>query len=334
MRNTYSKDRPSRWNWVILAVALTAVPCLSAQDQQEQLARAQELLDAAKPEESLKILNQVTKKKPPNGQAFLLRSTANFMIGDSEAGKKDLERALEIDPSIRQAWLNRAALDLSEQHYDRALEALRSAKKLDPSAPDNDLNIGAVLLLQGNLEAASSSFKTYLERDPGSSEAFYLVATNYAMAGFAGPAIQHLGRSIDLDERARMRVRTDPNFHDLESNNRFQQLLNADTYQPPAGSYRQLFDVETPYDGVNGTLLRAVLDALQFSGITFDQRVEVTDAWALIWSEVRIKVTNSPQGGGQIQFTAPANQFTPSQWQSRIEKLQREITVRLVSRSR
>jgi tetratricopeptide (TPR) repeat protein len=315
-------------------MAAAEVPCQSAQAQQEQLARAQELLDAAKPEESLKILNQLTKKKPPNGQAFLLRSTANFMIGDSAAGKKDLERALEIDPSMRQAWLNRAALDLSEQNYDRALEALRTAKKLYPSAPDNDLNIGAVLLLQGNLEAASSSFKTYLDRDPGSSEAFYLVATNYAMAGFAGPAIQHLGRAIDLDERARMRVRMDPNFRDLETNNRFQQLLNADTYQPPAGSYEQVFDVETPYDGASGTLLKAVLDALQFSGVPFDQRVEVTEAWALIWSEVRIKVTNSPQGKGQIQFSAPANRFTPSQWQSRIDKLQREITVRLATRSR
>ena len=334
MRNIFSRFRSDPLAMVIWVVVLTAVPCLSAQEQQEQLARAQELLDAARPEESIKILDRLTKKKPPNGQAFLLRSTANFMIGDSVAGKKDLERALEIDPSMRQAWLNRAALDLSEQNYDRALEALRSAKKLDPSAPDNDLNIGAVLLLQGNLEAASSSFKTYLEREPGSSEAYYLVATNYAMAGFAGPAIQHLGRAIDLDERARMRVRTDPNFQDLEANKRFQQLLNADTYQPPAGSYRQLFDVETPYDGVNGTLLRAVLDALQFSGIPFDQRVEVTDTWALIWSEIRIKVTNSPQGKGQIQFSAPANRLTPSQWQSRIEKLQREITVRLASRSR
>jgi tetratricopeptide (TPR) repeat protein len=334
MMNTCSKTRRQRFLCLVFLIALKAAPALYAENPQEQIARAQELLDSGKAEESLQILDRLAKKKPPNGQVFLLRSTAHFMVGDSAAGGKDLDRALEIDPSIRQAWLNRAALDLSEKRYDRALEALRNAKKLDPAAPDNDLNIGAVLLLQGNLEAASSSFKVYLERDPSSPEAFYLVATNYAMAGFAGPAIQHLTRAIDLDEKARLRARTDPNFRDLETNPRYQQLLNADTYQPPAGSYRQAFDVDMPYDGANGLLLRAVLDALQFSGIPFDPRVEVTDVWALIWSEMRIKVTNSAQGSGQIQFSSPANRFTPSQWQSRIENLQREITVRLAARGR
>ena len=324
-----------RWSPAICLFLAAATPSLlAAQSGQDELARAQELLDAGQPQKSIEILDSLAKKKPPNGQVFLLRSTAHFMLGDSQQGESDLSQALDIDPTLRQAWLNRAALDLSQQHFDQALEALRKAKKLDPQAPDNDLNIGAVLLLQGNLEAASSSFKAYLNRDQGSSEAFYLVATNYAMAGFAGPAIQHLGRAIELDEKARMRARTDPNFQELENNPRFQQLLNADTYQPPAGSYRQSFEVQTPYDGANGNLLRAVLDALQFSGVPFDPRVEVTDAWALIWSEIRIKVTNSEQGKGEIQFTAPADRFTPSQWQSKVEKLEREITVRLASRSR
>lgn len=320
---------------LLLVLAIVATGALStAQDRQDELALAQELLDAGQPQQSLEILDRLAKKKPPNGQVYLLRGTAYFMLGESDKGAKDLNRSLEIDPTLRQAWLNRAALDLSEQHYDQALDALRRAKKLDPAAPDNDLNIGAVLLLQGNLEAASNSFKSYLERESDSSQSYYLVATNYAMAGFAGPAIQHLDRAIDLDEKSRMRARTDPNFRELGENPRFQQLLNADTYVPPAGSYRQVFEVEVPYQGANSRLLRAVLDALQFSGVPFDPRVEVTDYWALIWSEIRIKITNGESGKGQIQFTAPANQFTPQQWKQRIEQLEREITVHLASRSR
>ena len=304
------------------------------QASSEPLARAQELLDGGDAAGALQILNRLVKNKPPNAEAYLLRSTALFMMGDLEQGKADLDKTLEIDPNIRQAWLNRAALDLSEQKYSQALEALVEAKDLDPSAPDNDLNIGAVQLLQGNLQEASANFRDYLAGITLSAEAYYLVASNYGMAGYAGPAIEHLRQAIELDEKTRLRARTDPNFRELEVNDRFQQILSTDTYAIPPGSYQRLVSVETPFDGTDSVLLRAMLDALQFSNQPFDRRVEVTLEWALIWGDMRIKLSNDAAGKGQILLTAAADQFTPSLWQQQTDALIREMTVRLTNRSR
>ncbi len=305
-----------------------------ARSSAEPLAGAQELLDAGDADGALEILNRLVKKKPPNAEAYLMRSTAFFMVGDLDQGRRDLDRAIKIDSRLRQAWLNRAALDLSEQQFEKALEALQRAKELDPAAPDNDLNIGAVQLLQGNLQEATAFFRTYLGNNSTSAEAFYLVATNYAMAGYAGPAIEQLRRAIELDEKSRLRARTDPNFRELEANDRYQQILSSDSFEIPPGSYQRLLTVETPFAGIDSLLLRAVLDALQFSNQPFDRRVEVTSDWALIWGEMRIKLSNNDTGKGQILLTAAADQYTPAQWQQQTDDLAREITVRLTTRGR
>lgn len=319
---------------ILIWLVLIAPPCLGAQSVIEQLARAQEMLDAGDASSALEILDRLVKKKPPSAEAFLLRSTALFMVGDLEKGQRDLDRSLEIDPEHRQAWLNRAALDLAEKRYSEALEALAQAKTLDPTAPDNDLNIGAVQLLQGHLQEASTNFQAYLEDNPTSAQSFYLVATNYAMAGYAGPAIEHLRRAIELDEKSRLRARTDSNFRELEGNNRFVEILSNDTYRIPPGAYHRVIEVATPFEGADSVLLQSVLDALLFSNQPFDRRVEVTPEWALIWGETRIKLTNGTNGQGQIQLSAPANQFTPAQWKQQTDDLIREIKVRLTNRSR
>jgi tetratricopeptide (TPR) repeat protein len=319
---------------MLLGFALIVPVTALAQANTEQLAQVQELLDGGDPGAALEILDQLVKQKPPSAQAYLLRSTALFMVGDLDKGRRDLDRSLEIDPRLRQAWLNRAALDLANERYPEALEALKTAKDLDPAASDNDLNIGAVELLQGNLQEASAHFRAYLGNNATSAESFYLVSTNYAMAGYAGPAIEHLRQAIALDEKSRLRARTDPNFRELERNPRFVEILSNDTYRVPPGAYQRIFEVATPFEGTDSVLLQAVLDALQFSNQPFDRRVEVTPEWALIWGQMRIKLTNGSTGKGQIQLSAPANQFTPAQWQQQSDALIQEIKVRLTTRSR
>lgn len=321
----------------IVILSLTGpLPTVGAlpQSTAEPLARAQEFLDAGDVTSALEILDRLVEKKPPDAEAYLLRSTALFMSGDLDRGRGDLDRSLKIDPNLRQAWLNRAALDLSDQSYEEALEALQKAKELNPAAPDNDLNIGAVQLLSGNLQEATTYFQAYLTAHSTSADSYYLVATNYAMAGYAGPAIEHLRRAIDLDEKSRLKARTDPNFREIEGNARYQQILRTDSYRLPPGSYQRLFEVETPFEGTDSLLLRAVLDALQFSNQPFDRRVEVTEEWALIWGEMRIKLDSSTEGKGRILLSAAADQYTPTQWQQQTDALIREITVRLTSRSR
>ncbi len=298
----------------------------------DDLQRARELIDAGEPEEALEeILNPWIRRHSTDAQALLLRSTARFMVDDPIRGRQDLDLALELDPSLRQGWLNRAALYLSEGRYSSALQALLQARELDPSAADNDLNIGAVLLLMNRREEAQASLGRYLVAHSDSAEAEYLVASNYASVSWAEPALRHLSRAIELEERSRLRARADGNFTPLAGDSRFQQLLSRDTYRLPSGARQERRTYPVAYDAREARLLGAVLDAVRAAGLSFDPRVEVTSEWALVWGELRIKVSGTG-GTGVVEVSAPAESLTETQWQQRTARLFQAVDAELAKR--
>jgi tetratricopeptide (TPR) repeat protein len=315
-----------------VAALLATFSTTSLDAQTSPVHQAQELIDAERPEQALALLDRHLKKNPKDADALLLRSTARFMTGDLAAGRHDLERSLELDPAQRQGWLNLAALAVTEERYDDALEAFGRAERLDPRAPENDLNIGTVELLAGDLQGAAQRFGRYLGEQGNTGDGFYLVASNYAMAGYEALAVEHLRQAIERNERARLRARTDPNFSALETNPRFAQLLASDLYRPPIGAHGEQRSFGATYDGGRGPLLPAVLDALQLGDRPFDPRVEVADRWALIWGDLRIKLSDA-EGRGVVELSAPAESFTPAEWTATSDALLRRIAQRAAVRS-
>jgi len=317
----------------IPALALATPPLAAARETPPQsLAKAQELVDAGSPRQALPLLDDLLRREPGNARALLLRSTARFLADDLAGGKQDLDRALQLDPTLRQGWLNRAGLEVAAKRYDAALAAFGRAEALDPRAPENDLDIGAVLLLQGKLQAASGRFESYLAKQPGAAEASYQVASNYAAAGYAALAVGHLRRAIELDERSRLRARTDPNFAGLTGDAHYQELLATDAYRPAAGSHVASRAYDTPYDPADGTLLSAVVESMQLAGERFDPRVETTPDWALLWGDLRIKVSRGAGGKGMVEASAPFERMPIADWQRRTGKLFQQIAVQLYNR--
>ncbi|MDX1382475.1 MAG: tetratricopeptide repeat protein [Thermoanaerobaculia bacterium] len=301
----------------------------------ETLARAEELLDANQAAPATLLLDSVLDREPKNVRALLLRSTARFLQGQIAEGEADLRRCLELDPKQRQAWLNLGALELSNRDYEEALAAFEKARDLDPSAPDNAINLGAVLLLLDRLEEASEKFEEHIANEGGSGDAYYLVATNYAMAGYSALALRHLAGALQADEKTRLQVRADPNFTDLAKTEGFQQLMETDTFVPAPGSYitRHAFDV--PYAATDSRLLNATLDALGTLQIPYDRRVEVTPGWALIWADMRIKISRDPATGrGLVEATAVPAAFNPTTWRERNDALRAAIEQALATYGR
>ena len=318
--------------FLVLTLALaTTVWARPAQSPTNALESAQALLDQGRAQEARAVLDRLIKKKSKDARARLMRSEALFLLGEIELGRADLDRALELDPSLRQGWLNRAALELADQRYDAAHAALLKAQQLDPSAPDNDLNLGAVLLLKGDLAEAARSFQRHLDLHRNSAESHYLVATNYAMAGYAAPAVDLLRRTIQLDERTRLRARSDPNFAALANEPRYQQLMAQEPQRPKAGSRVARFLFARPYQGGKGELLPAVIDTLQAAGVNFDRRVEVTPSWALIWGEIRVELKDGGEGRGLVQFSAEPGAMSEEEWKATTAQLVRRIQARIVT---
>jgi len=297
---------------------LFASPAVALEPPADSLGAAQVALDGEDPQEALRLLAPHLQSRPKDARALLLRSTARCMLGELEPCKADLEQALRIDPTLRQGWLNRSAIAISEQRYDDALASLREAERLDPAAPDNAVNLGAVELLRGDLPAASAQFRRYLERAPESADAWYLVASNYAHAGYAAFALEHLTRAIALDERSRALARSDANFADLASNRAFQQILSSDPYVPPPGSATAERKFDTRYSGSDSPIFVAVLNAVQLAGLPLDPRVEVTPDWALLWSQFRIKLIGNSDGTTIVRLSAPPGTLSAAAWDRRI----------------
>ncbi|MEA2690955.1 MAG: hypothetical protein QOJ16_342 [Acidobacteriota bacterium] len=316
---------------LVLLAALPAAAQITRHNSKAHgtLAQAQELVDGGDPQQAIPILNTLIQGEPGNARAYLLRSTARFLIDDIDGGKKDLDKALELDPSQRQGWLHRGALEVSAKRYDAALAAFNQAEKLDPKAQDNDINIGAVLLLAGKLEPANQRFQAYLGKHAGVADAQYLVASNYALSGYSALAVEHLRQAVLLDERSRLRARTDNNFAGLAKDRRFTDLLATDSYKPAAGSHLAAQDYDVPYDPEDGKLLGAVLEAMNVSKERYDPRVESAPDWALIWGDLRVKVTRGPDGKGRVEVSAPLDRLSEAEWRQRTDRLFKSITVQL-----
>lgn len=313
-----------------LAFALT----FSSHAQSNLATEAQALLDGGQPDKVVKLLAKQAGKKTEDGRLLLLRSTAHLMLGEVEAGKKDLDLALKLDPTLRQGWLNQAALALAEKNYDAALSAFDRAERLAPDATDNNLNLGATLLLKGNLEAAQARFARYLEGPGRNARGTYLVATNYAVAGYGQLAAVELERAIAMDERMRVAARGDVNFEGLVDQPAFRRLMDVEPAEPDAASYVERRTFSAPYASGNNDLLEAVLSALQLGGDAFDPRVEVTERWALVWGDLRIVVRNTAQGEGQVEISASPGRMPASSWSTRSEDLFRRIQTEVVRSSR
>jgi len=306
------------------------------------LDRAQALLDDGQADNALALLDPLPRDRQDKARALLLRSTAQFMLGHRDEGRADLDRSLELDPSQRQGWLNRAGLDIADQDYDGALDALEHARELDPEAEDNDLNLGAVLLLQGKIGEATKHFEAYLAVAGDRADAYFLVAKNYAGRGYARLAVENLQRAVDLDERYRLLARTDPAFGPIAESSDLRTLLETDSYSPPDGYRRTAQRFDAAYDGGDGPLLSVVLAALRTLGEPFDPRVEVAPEWAVIHGDrMRIKITqaSSPdgsRGAGEavLHLSAAPDAFDADAWSERTDRLFREIRILLAERQR
>lgn len=300
-------------------LALAAVFSVFPATADPRLDEARQYLDDSRPEEALEILEAVLKRDRKNAEALLLRSTGRVMVADLEGGYEDLRRALKIDPRLRQAWLNLAGLEIAEGRYQEAYDALLEGQKLDPVAIDNHLNLGAVSVMQGAYDRAAEHFAQYLGRTGETADAHFLVAANYALFGRATPALEHLRRAIEIDERSRLRARSDSRFLDLGP--RFQELLDTDLYQPPPGAHTAAAAFPVPYDADDNRLLFAVLEALDRLDVAHDPAVETTPKWGLVRADMRIKVHNQANGTGVVSLSAPAERFTADEWQRRTREL-------------
>lgn len=310
-----------RFVLLVLLVLLAFAPPLLAENAAE-LDRIEALIEAGEGPKALAALDKVARGQlSPREQ--MLRGSARILLGELKTGGNDLEEALRRDPTLRRAWMNLAALDIAEAKYATAYESLKKAQELDPQASDSYLNLGACLIMMGRKNEAREHFERYLSLK-SSAEDYYLVAANYALGRANDLVVPVLEKAIALDEHMRLRARADDRFL-LVDTLEYRVLLFTDNYKIPADHYQTAAAFEHSYSQRDDKLLRAALEALNRSGLRYNQELEATARWVIVWGDVRMKVSNQENGTGVIGLSAPKSRFTPELWAKKTQEVFRTV---------
>jgi len=102
--------------------------------------------------------------------------TIAWVQGDFELARAHLARAVELDPSLRDAWIRKAEFDLSQRDFVSAAEAFGVLVDLPGGELTGRLGLARSGLLLGDLDGAGDHIGLFLSQAPGFPGAHYIDA--------------------------------------------------------------------------------------------------------------------------------------------------------------
>jgi len=159
--------------------ALSRPPAPSGDDVEIPMlqARAHILLNNSRQAE--KIIRQVVAKDPKNAQARLYGAVIKMRRHEQDAALADLNRAIELDPTLVDAYKERARSFLEMGEPVRAANDLTAAANLDPSDGEIFALSGLTSLQRMLYDSAIADFSRALENLPGDPRILYDRAVAY-----------------------------------------------------------------------------------------------------------------------------------------------------------
>jgi tetratricopeptide (TPR) repeat protein len=124
---------------------------------------------------------------------------------DAAAAARMYERATELRPDSKEAWLGRGALAQEAGHLDAASSHLVRAMMLDPECWRAGMNVGNLAARRGDLPTALRAFQHVIRTNPFVPQAFYARGFVQLLQGRLKPACASFQRAWELK----------PDFHTM-----------------------------------------------------------------------------------------------------------------------
>jgi serine/threonine protein kinase len=134
--------------------------------------RGQAYLGVDNPEQAIKDLTAVIDKDATNGTVLAGRAKAQLQLKKYDAAIDDaraalkLDRSLQLDPLLLQAYRARGLRLLENKAYPQAVAALTEAIQLDPKDPALRKQRGEAYANQRQFDDAVQDFRQAVERNP------------------------------------------------------------------------------------------------------------------------------------------------------------------------
>lgn len=156
------------------------------------------LLRLGRVEEAWSALAPLRESAEPETQAALGRVLA--MLGRFDEAEARLLRALQLDPTFPEAYVDRGILLMTQGRFDEAEGHLRTGLEADPYHAEGWNALGVIRSRRGELEGAIQSWRQAVRIDPRLSDALFNLALALGRGGRFEEAIDALQSYIPLVE--------------------------------------------------------------------------------------------------------------------------------------
>lgn len=126
---------------------------------------------------------------------------AYTVSGRVKQAEESYLKALEIEPTMIQAWVNLGGVRLLRWEFKGCLEANQAAARLGEDLPIVHYNMGQAYLYLNDPENLVRCNERVLELDRDHPDAHYYAAVGYLAQNNLGAAERHFGRALELGYR-------------------------------------------------------------------------------------------------------------------------------------
>jgi tetratricopeptide (TPR) repeat protein len=146
----------------------------------------------------LERCQQDAEEHPDRASSHYNLGLAYTVSGRVKQAEDAYLKALDIDPSMIQAWVNLGGVRLLRWEFQGCLEANQAAARLREDLPIVHYNMGQAYLYLNDPENLIRCNEKVIELDRENGAAHYYAAVGHLALDNLGAAERHLGRAIEL----------------------------------------------------------------------------------------------------------------------------------------
>lgn len=195
--------------------ALKIVDAAPDNSAKVRLLRAGVLTQSGKVEESLPVLQEITKDASADKQtvsaAYMGLASIFVQQNKTAEAEQELTALIERDPENIQALFMRSGLYFNRRDFANSLSDMEKVVKLAPNDPSAHLGLADVLNASGDSEKAEAIISDVIARFPGYAQAYITMANLQMMQGTPEAALMTLdiGKNVAKGSVDLIMARTD-----------------------------------------------------------------------------------------------------------------------------
>jgi Tfp pilus assembly protein PilF len=143
---------------------------------------------------------EIQELSPEQKEAQRSLQMAKVLLGRGFGSKAmpNLEKAIQLDPSLTEARLLAGRIYIEEEKYPEAREQFEKVLEANPKSNDARVGIGSVLIAEGNLDGAEEELKKAITLNPDPAMAMFRLGQVYEKKGEVQKAMETYRDALEI----------------------------------------------------------------------------------------------------------------------------------------